>query len=258
MRTLPAELYYAEIDASTAALAALADYADPFLPIPSCPDWTLSQLIAHLGRIHRRAAQIVATRATGPVDVDSIPDIQLPADLAARGSWLTAGAARLIDALREAGDDPVWAFGEIHPATFWTRRMANETMVHAADATSAAGEEVTFAAELAADAIDEWLTLLSGPIFGRPDPRAAALPAGRSLHVHATDQELTGAGEWLVTHDDDGVEVTTGHAKADVALSGPAAGLLLVLLGRLQPSDPTIEVFGDSALLDRWLTEISF
>ncbi|HUC57196.1 MAG TPA: maleylpyruvate isomerase family mycothiol-dependent enzyme [Streptosporangiaceae bacterium] len=258
MPKLPAELYYAEIDASTASLAVLIEYADPVLPIPACPDWTLSQLAAHVGRVQRRSAEMVATRATGPIDPELVPDIELPADLAARGRWLTAGAGRLISALREAGEETVWAFGTAGPAGVWARRMANEAMVHAADAAAAAGEEVSFVPELAADAIDEWLTLLSGPIFGRPDRRAAVLPEGASLHVHATDPELGSTGEWLVTHEPGGVEVVSGHAKATVAVSGAAADLLLVLLGRRSPASGGIQVFGDAGLLDAWLAGISF
>jgi len=256
--TLPAELYYAEIDASTAALAALVEYADPGLPIPACPDWSLSQLAAHVGRVQRRGAEIVATRATGPIDMALIPDGELPADLALRGRWLTAGAGRLIGVLREAGDAEVWALGSVGPAGIWARRMANEIMVHAADAASAAGEHVTMVPELAADAIDEWLTVLSGPILGRPDQRAAVLPVGASLHVHASDPELGGSGEWLVTHEPDGVRVTAGHAKATVALSGSATALLLVLLRRSEPSAGDVRVFGDTELLERWLRDISF
>jgi uncharacterized protein (TIGR03083 family) len=258
MRQLPAELYYAEIDASTASLAAAVDYLDPDLPIPTCPQWTLLELAAHVGRVQRRAATIVTTRSTVPIESGSVPDRQIPPDATARGRWLTTGAAGLIDALRAAGDAEVWALGAVQPVGTWARRIAHETMVHGADAAIAAGDEVSLAPELAGDAIDEWLTVLSGPIFGRPDPRASALPLGRSLHVHATDQELGADGEWLVTHGDGGVQVTTGHAKADAALSGRAADVLLVLLGRRYTFDDAVDVFGDHELLDGWLSGISF
>jgi hypothetical protein len=111
---------------------------------------------------------------------------------------------------------------------------------------------------MAADAIDEWLTVLSGPIYGRPDPRAAALPEGRVLHVHATDDGLAGSGEWLISHEPGGVTVRPGHGKGDAALTGPAARLLLVLIRRAPADDPAVTVFGDGALLTRWLAETSF
>lgn len=258
MPSLPADLYYAQIEASSAVLAALVDSVDPGLPIPTCPEWTMRQLVTHTGRAQRWATAIVATRSAEFIEFRSVPDGKLPEDPAARGRWVTAGADRLVEALRQGGEDQVWAFGSIEPASIWARRMAHETTMHRIDAQLAAGDLATIPAVLAADAIDEWLSILSGPIYGRPDPRAAALPQGRTLHVHATDAELGGTGEWLVTHTEDGVQVQAGHGSGDVALTGPAAELLLVLLRRTPATDPAVRIFGDHDLLDRWLTQTSF
>lgn len=257
MARLGAELLYAEIDASTASLAALVDCTDPALPIPACPDWTLRQLATHVGRVHRWATEIVATRSAEFIEFRSVPDGKLPVDAAERGRWLTAGAARLLEALRAAGDDPVWAFGQLIPARFWARRMAHETLVHCADAQLAAGDEVDIPAELAADAIDEWLTTMSGPRAGQPDPRASALPAGAALCVHATDPEPGGA-QWLIQHAPDGVRVLPGQASGDTVLAGRAADVLLVLLRRIPAAGGTVRVSGDTALLDRWLEQTTF
>ncbi len=121
----------------------------------------------------------------------------------------------------------------MQPASFWARRMAHETAVHRADAQIATGREAEFEPDLAADAIDEWLGFLSGPAPGDPDPRLDALPDGAVLHVHATDDGLNGAGEWLVRRDGIPVKVDPGHGKGDVALRGQAGRLLLVLLRRV-------------------------
>jgi uncharacterized protein (TIGR03083 family) len=234
------------------------DAEDPALPIPACPDWTLRQLATHVGRAHRWAHEIVATRSSAFIEFSAVPDGKLPADPAERGRWLTAGAAALIRALRAAGDERVWAFGLRTPARFWARRMAHETLVHCADAQQAAGDEVDIPAELAADAVDEWLTVMSGPHAGQADLRASALPAGSALAVQATDAELGGAGRWLVRHSGDGVQVVAGHASADVELSGRAADVLLVLMRRVPPGGGTVRVLGDAALLDRWLEQTAF
>src|SRR5215469_17588574 len=100
MPSLPAELYYAEIEASTAMLAAIVDTVDDGLAIPSCPDWTLRQLATHLGRAQRWATEIVATRSQAFIEFRAVPDGKLPGDQAERGHWLTAGATRLVSALR--------------------------------------------------------------------------------------------------------------------------------------------------------------
>ncbi|HVB42773.1 MAG TPA: maleylpyruvate isomerase family mycothiol-dependent enzyme [Streptosporangiaceae bacterium] len=258
MPTLPAALLYAELEASSAALAALVDSADPGLPIPSCPGWTLRQLTTHVGRAHRWAAEIVRTRSAEFIEFRSVPDGRLPDDPAESGRWLTAGATWLIDALKDAGEQGVWTPAGMSPAGFWGRRMAHETIVHCADAQLAIGDEPEIPAELAADAIDEWLTVMSGPIFGGPDPRAAALPHGRALHVHVADPDLSGAKAWRVVHTDAGVQVQVPEGSGDVALAGPSADVLLVLLGRMPATAEAVRVFGDSDVLEAWLKGTSF
>ena len=56
------ERLYGEMTGSTETLAELAAGADLTRPVPTCPDWTMRQLITHVGRAHRWAAAIVATR----------------------------------------------------------------------------------------------------------------------------------------------------------------------------------------------------
>lgn len=248
MPTLPAEVYYAGIDASTATLAALMDYNDPELHIPTCPEWNLRKLATHVGRAHRWAAMIVRTRSASFIEFRDVPDGKLPADAADGCHWLTAGAASLIDALREAGEENVWTFDGLAPAGFWARRMAHETAVHSADALIAAGEKVDLIPELAADAIDEWFQILSTSNDAQEDPRLTALPEGRTLHIHATDPDLAVGGEWLITRSDGQLRVTPGHGQADAALSGRAGDLLLVLLGRLPAGDGSVQVSGDQDL----------
>lgn len=253
MSPLAADRYHAEITARTAALAGLAGQADLSLPVPSCPGWTLRELITHVGRAQRWAAEITRTRSAEFIPFRSVPDGRLPADPAHRPGWLRDGAALLIASVREAGDATVWALGRERPASFWARRMAHETAVHRADAEITIGIPPVIAADLAADGIDEWLTELSVRPGG--EPRPAALPAGQSLHVHTADVP---GGEWLVRHGEDGITVRREHDHADVALRGPASALLLVLLRRLPPGDPAVQVLGDQQVLSRWLAGTAF
>jgi uncharacterized protein (TIGR03083 family) len=251
--------FCAEIDASTATIAGLAAAGDLTQRVPTCPDWTLRELAIHVGRAHRWAAEIVGTRSAEFIPFRSVPDGKFPAGPGERASWLRDGAGRLIAAVQAAGRDPVWAFGELRPAGFWARRMAHETAVHRADAEIAVGRTPDLAPELAADAIDEWLGMMAGLMTdGADDPRVKALPAGCSLHVHATDDGLAGAGELTVRRSTAGITMERGHAKGDVALRGPAARILLVLVRRLPPDDPSVEVLGDPAALSRWLEHTPF
>jgi uncharacterized protein (TIGR03083 family) len=141
MPQLNADRYVAEIGASTAGLAEILAEYDQSLPIPTCPEWTLRQLVTHVGRAHRWAAEITRTRSDAFIPFREVPDGKLPDDRAEQRAWLQAGAARIVDAVREAGSDLVWSFTGPVPAGFWIRRMAHETLVHRADAQLAAGAE---------------------------------------------------------------------------------------------------------------------
>jgi len=260
MPQLSADRYVAEIEASTAGLAEILGEYDLSLPIPTCPEWTLRQLVTHVGRAHRWAAEITRTRSDAFIPFREVPDGRLPDGRAEQCAWLRAGAARIVDAVGEAGSDHVWSFTGLVPAGFWLRRMAHETLVHRADAQLAAGAEPepVMEAEVAADAIDEWLMLLTGGFAGNADERTKALPAGASLHIHATDDGLAGRGEWMIRHDTGGLTVEPDHGEGDAALTGPAASVLLVLMRRRPVSDPAVTVYGDGAVVDGWLASTAF
>jgi uncharacterized protein (TIGR03083 family) len=256
---ISADRWYAEIESSTDTLAGLVDGADLTRPVPTCPDWTLRQLATHVGRGHRWAAEIASTRSPKMIPFREVPDGRIPDDPAQHAPWLRAGAARVVKAVQEAGSDRVWTFNALRPASFWARRMAHETAVHRADAELAGGREAAIAPDLAADGIDEWLGFLSGALPGAEDPRLAALPEGAVLHVHATGEGLEGdTGEWLVSREGAQVIVRHGHGKGDMALRGPAGRLWLVLVRRLPPDDPEVQVLGNPALLDAWLSATPF
>ena len=253
--------FFTELRGCTAELARITG-GDLERPVPTCPGWTFRQLATHLGRGHRWAAQIVATRATTPIPMRDVADGKLPQDPAQHATWLNAGADRVIEAVTAAGSDPVWTLAGLGPASFWARRRAHEAAVHLADAQLAAGRHVDLAPEVAADGVDEWLARIAAGTGDTTDPaRAQAQDLrgdGQSLHFHATDPGLSGTGEWLVTRAPSGVTVQHGHGKADVAVRGPAASLLLVLTRRLPPSDPGIEILGKQALLIHWLQHTPF
>ena len=260
MPQLSADRYFAELEASTAGLADIVASHDQSLPIPTCPEWTLRQLVTHVGRAHRWAAEISRTRSATFIPFREVPDGKLPDGPAEQQAWLRSGAALLVDAVREAGSDVVWSFAGQVPATFWIRRMTHETVVHRADAEFAAGREPESAidAEVAADAIDEWLMLLSAGIASNADEASLPLPAGAVLHIHATDGGLNGRGEWTIRESSGGLMVEPGHAKGDAALTGPATSLLLVLMRRRPATDPAVTIYGDAGVLSDWLASTAF
>ena len=46
--------------------------------------------------------------------------------------------------------------------------------------------------------------------------------------------------------------LTREHAKADLAVRGPAEALLLMMWGRVDPAAANVEVLGDTDIVHRW------
>jgi uncharacterized protein (TIGR03083 family) len=259
--TISGDRFCAEITGRTAEFAEIIS-GDLERPVPTCPGWTFKQLATHLGRGHRWAARLVATRAATYMSPREVPDGKLPADPALHAEWLNRGAALLVEEVTAAGAEPVWTFVGKRPAGSWARRRAHETAVHLADAQLATGRDAGLPADLAADGIDEWLEIVAESDAGVAESaivQAAPLRGdNQTLHFHATGDGLAGAGEWLVRRTPSGITVARGHGKADVAVHGPAVTLLLVLMRRLPASIQGIEVYGDGALLAHWLEHTRF
>src|SRR5499425_2938385 len=229
MSAISTERLYGEITGSAATLAGLLDGTDLTRPVPTCPDWTLRQLITHTGRAHRWAAAIVATKAAEPIPFREVPDGRLPDDPAARPTWLRDGAARLAEAVSNGGG-PVWTHLGPGPASYWARRMAHETAVHRADGQIAVGTRPVIDPVIATDGIAEWLGFLPTVRAWEQPERPPPVPEGKVVHFHVTDEGVD--GEWLIRGGRGGVAVQAGHGKGDMALRGPASDMLLVLLRR--------------------------
>jgi uncharacterized protein (TIGR03083 family) len=230
--------------------------ADPATRVPTCPDWTLRQLVTHVGRGTRWAATIVRERADAYVDTRTVADGKPPPDLDGTVAWLEDSARSLLDAVAETGaDTPVWTFTGPRPAAWWVRRRLHEATVHRADAALAFGAHYDLSAEVAADGISEWLGLLEArPASSGPVP----LDIGQTMHLHATDEGLGAAGEWLVHGDAVALSWEQGHAKGQVAVRGRAVDLLLALMRRIPADDPGLEILGEHDLWHTWLERTGF
>jgi uncharacterized protein (TIGR03083 family) len=231
-------------------LAMLAATADPDTPVPTCPGWSLKQLFRHVGRGDRWAATIVRTGQS--TDPRQVADGKPPEG--GLVEWLHGGPVAVIDAVAEVGPDrPVWTFTGAKPASWWIPRRLGEAMVHRADAALAMGQDYTVDVERAAEGVSEWLGVLEARKAEEAD---APLADGSTLHLHATDDGLGPAGEWLVRGVGGCLTWEHGHGKGDVAVRGTAGDLLLALLRRRR-SD-SVETIGDAAVWERWLASTGF
>lgn len=216
------------------ALLAAAE-RDPSARIEHCPDWDASGLVDHIAGVWSfMAAQIEAASPDKPTG----PDPDDPSTASDRLSRLVA----LLASVEPATPCWNWCPKEGRTASWMVRRMAHENNIHRWDAENAVGDPDPLDADLAHDGVNEildvsWRHLPSGPVGDYPSS---------TLHLHRTD----GDGEWLLSSAGGQLVVGHEHAKGDAAARGTASDLNLLVWGRRQP---TLEVFGDEAVLDAWL-----
>jgi uncharacterized protein (TIGR03083 family) len=196
-------------------------------PVERYPQWTVTDLVVHTGRIHRWVTGIMRTLAQErPAQPDVTPS-RRPAELI---DWFTTGAADLLGALQAV--DPsvrVWTFAGDGTAGFWRRRMALETTVHRWDVQTAAGLPAPVASDVALDGIAEALA-----IYVQPRLRGTAVGgSGERVGLRSIDGDRT----WSIVLLPDGVEIADGHGDADVLLEGSAEDVWLYLMGRRRLDD---------------------
>lgn len=130
--------------------------------VPGCPDWSVADLIAHLGEVQLFWTAVVgAGEAAGPPDPEVVGDTTPHGDLLA---WSADATDRLILELRDAGPDRMcWTWWESSGAPMTSgavaRHQVHEAAVHAYDAQQAAAQAQPIPAAIAADGVGEYLTV---------------------------------------------------------------------------------------------------
>ena len=221
---------------------------EPATRVPTCPDWSVADLIDHLGTVHRWAGNMIAVLAPERIPSARM-DLEQPDDYADRPVWFRAGAARLLDALRAGDPDAaMWGWGSDKHLRFWSRRMLHETTVHRADADITAGREPEIHAPVAVDGIDEFLDNLPHAAYWAPKVQELR-GDGETIALRATDAGVT----WGIRLEPAGFAWDHAAAEAGVTIDGSAPDLLLLLWGRMALDDASrFEIAGDRGLVDFW------
>lgn len=232
------------IEDRSAALRAAAASADPAARIPGCPDWSVRDLVAHLGEVQRFwAATVAAGPALRPPAEDLVQGREPDGDLL---QWSVQSTLVLLDALKAAGADTgcwTWWAESGNPATAGSvaRHQVQEAAVHARDAQEAAGAPQPLPAAVAVDAVDEFLNVGFGSMDGWPHA-----PARVRL---VCDEGLA----WTLILDETGASTVRGlpgeGPDVGATLSGTASDLLLGLYRRAPWDDVPLRVTGDAELV---------
>lgn len=213
--------------------------------VPSCPDWTVLDLVHHVTTVYHRIRSHVSRGVTSRAETP--PPEDLPAGAAAI-QWWTDEYDALVSLLDSLDPElPAWNWApQAKVAAFWHRRMAHETAVHRWDAQMAIGQaepiETMLAVDGVAEVLDTWLP--AGRRRGPTDRTGV-------VQLVATDAEQ----EWFLRLRDAGVALLDTATWLDhddhhtrVMARGTASDLVLALFGRV-PFD-VLEVSGDASLLE--------
>ncbi|RKS68545.1 uncharacterized protein (TIGR03083 family) [Motilibacter peucedani] len=197
-------------------------------PVPGCPGWSAADVVRHVAEVYlRQAAAVRLGHRVPPGDPVAAPQPgEEVLDLFDRAS------ACILETVDADPHRECWTWAPTSGRlAFWQRRMAQETLVHRVDLEQAAGIAPVVAPDLAADGVDEVLTVfvplslpLDGPAQGVPD----------DLEVSATVS--SGEDAWVVEVTGVRAEVTRTSSPlappTAASVEGPPAALLLWLWGR--------------------------
>lgn len=237
------DLYLRYLDADAARLGEVAG-KDLTLPVPTCPEWTVADLVNHVATVYLHKVETIR-RGTWPEPWPPEFDDADPVALLERAT--TTLSAEL--AARPAGEATLTWYDPDQTVGFWARRMALETVIHRVDGELAGGvTPAPISDDLAADGVDEVLVaFLAYASKNWPED------FGDRLTTCAGETVLVTAGErrWLARLAPSGVEITPDppQGEADAGVSGTPHDVLLWLWRRSSGDDLRID--GDPALADR-------
>ncbi|MBB5954572.1 hypothetical protein FHS29_001142 [Saccharothrix tamanrassetensis] len=144
--------------------------ADPAAPVPSCPGWTFTELVLHVGRFLQTSLEYLRSGSTVRLRLPPVPVDVVPLD------YLDAQLALAAEVLPDVpGNRPAWTFSPASPdlAWVWHRRIAHEVDLRRWDAQAALRELVKGDTDFAVDGIEESLgTLLAAKYAADVPPTA--------------------------------------------------------------------------------------
>ena len=231
-----------------AAMQSIVAGADLDASVPTCPGWSMRDLVVHTGQVHRhKTASVRDDWTSGPAPWPDGPEGDAV-------EWFDEGIDEMLGVFATADlGAPSWTWcSHDHDVEWWVRRMAHETLIHGADAALAVGELPAIDEALATDGVDE---LLDEMMVGAPS--WAELVEGDQVVALVTPQKswMLRTATWTGEspkgqrfEDEQGLIYAEAADEADTVISCAASELDLWLWGR--GSLRAEAVTGDDSLKD--------
>lgn len=230
------------IQAETGRFIDVLRDVDPTGPVPTCPEWTASDLLWHLTEVHGFWARILASGALTDDDSEKV-EAQKPArpdDPESVITLLEREMEALVAELTAREDaEPAWSWFATDLTVGFTRRMqVHEATMHRVDAELTAGvASAPITVEVAADGIAHGIEVMLA--WWGTNPGFEFHPTAGVVELRPSDAEprLVVGGRWRGTgqsgkaYDVPGIQFTTGGEPV-ATISGTAEELYRWLWGR--------------------------
>lgn len=223
------------IDTDSAQLARIAVEVGGQTRIPSCPDWTMLELVQHLGEVHEFWAHVI--EAADPEAAWEGERASPPGTLDDAVVWMRSQTRRMLEVM--SAHDPssaCWTWwGEPRTSGAVRRHQVQEAALHRWDAEGSTGSVPAISREVALDGIPEWIEVRLPWMTSLPRPIVV---------FHTTDAP----GSWILPSHDPQCDVR-------VSVTGSASDLVLFLNGR--QTLESLTVTGDALLLAPLVSEMA-
>ena len=227
-------------DRSAALREAVAAAPDLEAPVPGCPDWSMRDLVEHIGHVQCFWAAVVTAGGDEPPPRETV-GFTVPGD--DLGGWLAAQTRLLLAALGEAGPDAAcwtwWGASDApQNAGAVARHQVEEAAVHAYDAQETIGKPEPIPAGVAVDGVAEFLQVTYGA--------EGAWPHRPARVVFAANE----GPSWVLDLTPDGATIDPAASGEPVAtVHGAASDILLALFGRV-PLE-RLRIDGDATVVEQ-------
>lgn len=247
MTRLEPARYLDHLHRESARFRAVLTDADPQTRVPSCPEWTVVDLLRHLTEVQHFWARNVNHRPAAPDAEKGWGEPPHQQDLPGMLAYFDDISDVLASSLASADPtESAWTWSDDQTVGFVLRRQTHEALIHRLDAELATGQVTTLDPLLATDGVHEALDVMFGeqPSWGTFTPTDDHV----CVHVRDTDTQIwVQLGHFAGTDPDDGTVHDSPHLCVVAAPDGEAA---LVLEGEAGDLDAWLWHRADASRLE--------